>query len=48
MEALPNISHILSDEWEEFWQETDQKVLEDFHFLDKDKQVSLSENFLRS
>ncbi len=30
MAALPNISLLLSDEWKEFWSETNNTVLEEF------------------
>ena len=48
MDALPNISHILSDEWESFWKLTDSKVLEGFHSMDKDVQRELITKFVRN
>lgn len=48
MAALPNISHILSDEWEAFWQERDSQVLDDFNDMDEAVQKKLITTFVRN
>jgi hypothetical protein len=48
MAALPNISHLLSEEWDDFWKKTDPGVLAGFHEMPGDRQKALITTFVRN
>jgi hypothetical protein len=38
MESLPNVSHLLSDEWAEFWTDKNETVLPAFDSMSQSEQ----------
>jgi hypothetical protein len=47
MAALPNISHILSEEWQQFWTQSDESVLTKFETMAGEDQKILITQFVR-
>ena len=47
MAALPNVSHLLREEWDEFWLKTDPNVLKTFETMDAEDQKNLLTKFVR-